>query len=341
MTHQAAILPSKGAAFSIEPRVTPTPGPNDLLILVKNIALNPVDHAQRAFGFFVEHYPAVLGSDIAGTVISAGSSAPSAFKPGTRVAAFAPAFYTRGMPDYGAFQDKTLVPAANAVILPEHVSFAEGALLPMAVLTTWSGLYSIGLPRDDVLAAAGGKGMIVWGGSSSVGSTVVQTAKILGFTVYAAASEKQHAYVQQLGADRTFEYKQPDVVDQIVKAAKNDGVAINIGYDAVGQWKYSMEVVRQAKSVAQGRVVSAPPLDDDVPKMEDVDVKFVLAPEPADVQAGHFSFVFNEWLQENLASKKLVPSPKVRIYPGGLPKIMDGLAELKAGVSGEKLVLEV
>jgi hypothetical protein len=75
--HQAAILPSKGHALEIGLRPTPTPGPDDLLIEVKSIALNPIDHYMRDMGFVIASYPAIVGSDIAGVVLSAGSAVPS------------------------------------------------------------------------------------------------------------------------------------------------------------------------------------------------------------------------------------------------------------------------
>src|SRR5579859_4538219 len=147
--HIAAVLPSKGHGLQVGPRPTPTPGPNDLLIEVKAIALKPIDYYMRDTGFVVSSYPAILGSDVAGVVVSAGQSVPSDTpKPGTRVAAFAPCFFTKGAPDYGAFQEKVLVPASNVTALPKSLSFNEASVLPMAVVTAWSGWYSIGIPRD-------------------------------------------------------------------------------------------------------------------------------------------------------------------------------------------------
>ena len=135
--HLAAVLPSKGEPFEITNRPTPQPGPNELLIEVHAIALNPIDYYMRDFGFAIASYPAIPGSDIAGTVLSTGSAVASdAPKKGARVTAFAPCFFKQGAPDYGAFQKRVLVPAENAVELPESMSFSEATLLPMAAVTT-------------------------------------------------------------------------------------------------------------------------------------------------------------------------------------------------------------
>ena len=169
----------------------------------------------------IASYPTVLGSDVAGTVVSVGSCVSSdTFKPGSRVAAFATGFFVQGAPDYGAFQKRVLIPAANTVPLPNRMSFNEGSLLPMSVITAWCGLENIGVPLDAAYTPADRKRVLVWGAASSVGSGAVQIAKLLGFTVYATASEKHHEYIRQLGASKVFDYKAEGVVAGIVKAAK-------------------------------------------------------------------------------------------------------------------------
>lgn len=342
--HLAAILASKAAGvLEVKHRQTPTPGPNDLLIEVKSIALNPIDYYQRDHGFPpLDHYPTVLGSDIGGTVISAGSSVPSdAPKPGTRVAAFAPCFFTKGLPDYGAFQTRVLVPAANVVPLPQGVTFNEASLLPMAAVTAWSGWYSIGLPRDTAYTAADKKGMLVWGGASSIGSAAVQIAKTMGFTVYVTASEKNHEYLKGLGASGVFDYKSEDVVEKIVKAAKADGVTIQAGFDATGQVRSCLDVLKEFKGDGTAKLATAVPPPEDSPKEEGVEVKFVAAPGGEEARTDHFHFVLGVWLKEKLEKGEFVPAPRVQVVEGGLESINKGLDELKKGVSGVKLVLEV
>ena len=341
--HLAAILQSKATGvLEITNRPTPTPGPDDLLIEVKSIALNPVDYYQRDKGFPpIERYPTVLGSDIAGIVISAGSSVPSdAPKPGTRVAAFATSFYKSGIPDYGAFQTRVLVPSANVVPLPSKVSFNEGSLLPMAVATAWNGWYTIGLAHDTAYTAKDKQGMLVWGGASSVGSAAVQVAKLTGFHVYATASEKHHEYLKTLGASKVFDYKRKDVVEEIVKAAKADGITLNIGYNAAGDLQPCLDVLKEFKGTGTAKLASAVLVPEDAPKEEGVEAKFVLPPEGKE-RTEHFHFVFGVWLKEKLEKGEFVPSPKTEVIDGGLQSINKGLDVLRGGVSGVKLVHEI
>ncbi|GAB7348888.1 hypothetical protein MBLNU459_g7583t1 [Dothideomycetes sp. NU459] len=340
--HRAAILSSKGSPLEVGHRTTPSPGPHEILIDVKAIALNPVDCYQRDLGFHIEHYPAVLGSDLTGTVVAVGSAVTSGlFKPGTRVAAFATAFYKQGNPDYGAFQERVIVSAANAVPLPKDISFNEGALLPMAVTTAWTGWYSIGLPRGVVHKPADKQGMLVWGGASSVGGGAIQSAKLLGYTVYTAASKKHHEYLKGLGASRTFDYNDENVVESIVKAAKDDGLTFDNCYLAVGSLKEPIEILQQLKKKETAMIASAPLVKDDAPKGEGVETVFVHPPNDEEEREKHQQFVWHEWLNEKLSSGEFVPSSQVELVEGGLESVNKALDQLKAGASGFKFVLEV
>ena len=340
--HLAALLTSKGSAIEVTHRPTPTPGPNELLIEVKSIALNPIDHYQRDIGFSIASYPAIPGSDVAGVVISACSSVPAnAPQPGTRVSAFAPCFFVQGAPDYGALQTRVLVPAVNAVELPEGMTFNEASLLPMAVVTAWSGWYTIGLPRDTAYTTPDKQGMLVWGGASSIGSAAIQAAKMMGFRVYTTASEKHHDYLKELGASKTFDYKGERVVENIIKAAKADGVTVDNGFDAVGQLPSSLEILKALKGEKTAKLASATPIPEDTPKVAGVEAKFVAAPLDEAERTEFFHFVFRVWLKEKLEKREFVPSPRIQVVEGGLESAQKALDILKKGVSGVKLVLEV
>ena len=339
-THQAVISPEKGAPLEITTRQTPSPGPSEILIKVSSIALNPIDVYQRDAGFFITHYPGVFGSDIAGTIVSVGSSVPaSAPKAGTRVAAFAHCFFTGGAPDYGAFQTHVLVPAESVTVLPDTMSFNEGALLPMAVMTAWGGWYTIGIPRDTQYKPEDKKGMLVWGGASSIGTAAIQSATKLGFQVYTTASPKNHSYLKELGAKQCFDYKDADVVSKIVTAAKKDGLTLDKAFDAAGQTQECLDILKEFAPGA--KLASATPLPDGHPTAEGVEIKFVMAPDGEEARNEHFAFVMGTWLTPRLANGEFVPAPKIQVVGKGLEKINEGLEILKAKVSGVKLVVEI
>ncbi|OTA89067.1 hypothetical protein M434DRAFT_79785 [Hypoxylon sp. CO27-5] len=340
-THLAAVATGKAQPLKVQERQTPKPGPDELLLEVKSIALNPIDWKMRDFGFNVAGYPAVLGSDISGVVLEAGSNSPDVFKPGSRVTAFAPAFFVKGSPDYGAFQKRAVVPAMNVTPVPDHITFNEAATLPMAVATAWAGFETIGISRNPSYLSSDKEGILVWGASSSVGGMTVQVAKTLGFIVYGIASAKRHEYIKSLGASRVFDYKDAGVEEAIIQAAREDGLTFQFGYDAVGALEHCLNVLKVLKGSGTARLASAPPLKPGDPTAEGIDTKFVVASLDAKERAKQLSFIFNVWLKEKLEKREIVPSPKIHLLDGGLRGIDRGLDTLKAGVSCTKLVLEI
>ncbi|KAH9476024.1 Dehydrogenase azaJ [Psilocybe cubensis] len=340
--HLAAILPKQGGPLEITYRPTPAPGPNDLLINVKAIAINPVDWEQRHHGVTIAAYPAIIGSDIAGYVEAVGSNVPAdAPQVGARVAAFAPSYLFGCAPDYGAFQERVIVPASFVTPIPDTLKFNEATLLPLGVLTAWAGFYQAGIAFGTKYTPADKKGVLIWGGSSSVGSNAIQIAKSFGFKVYVTASVKHHSYLSTLGADRLFDYKDPNVVDNIVRAVKEDGVVIQVGYDAVGQLKECQQILQKTKAEGPARLASAVPLTEDSPKAEGVVVKFVEAEGDATKIQELIHFVYRIWLKEKLEKGEYSPSPRMHIVEGGLKALNSALDEWKKGVSAVKIVVEV
>lgn len=340
--HLAAIIPKKGSPLEIVHRPTPSPGPGELLIEVHSIACNPIDHYMRDIGFAIASYPAVPGSDISGIVVAAGSSVPAAApKIGTRVTAFAQAFFEQGNPDYGAFQKKVLVPASSVCPLPDGMSFNEGAILPMAVQTSMAAWYTIGLARDTKVTPEDKKGVLVWGGSSSVGGAGVQQAANMGYVVYATASLQHHEYVKKLGASKVFDYKDSDVVKNIVTAAKRDGITIDLAYDAAGALQSILEILNAAKGDDVAKLASAVSLGPQPPIVEGVNIKFVAAPKDPAERSEWCQWLYWTWLKEKLLTREFLPSPTIKVVDGGLGSANKALDELKGGVSGVKLVLEV
>ncbi|KAJ5754642.1 zinc-binding oxidoreductase-like protein CipB [Penicillium manginii] len=322
----------------------PNPSPTELLIEVHALALNPVDHHQRDTGFFIQEYPAIIGSDVAGVIISSGPSTRAALRPGTRVTALASSFFNGGA-DYGAFQRRVLVSEETVSVLPDGVSFVEGAVFPLAAFTSWNGWVWAGLLPTATAGLAGvGEGVFVWGASSSIGALAVQEAKVMGFVVYATASPQHHDYIRGLGADRVFDYKDTDVLDQIVRAAGADGVSIRIGYHATGNQQLAADVLDALRGEREGeksKLAIAPILDLEWKVPDGVEAAFVYPPQDRAELKERNRAIFVDWLEGKLASKQVVASPHIKVIKGGLESVNGALDELKAGVSCLKIVVEL
>lgn len=341
--HQAAILPQKGGPLTVVERATPEPGPNEILIEVKAVALNPVDYYQRDMGMPpVPSYPAVVGSDVAGLVAKVGANVSGAPSVGSRAIAFASSFYQNGSPDHGAFQKYTLAQSEGVIALPDALSFEEGAVFPLAVLTALSGWTTVGIPLGTTYTPQDKQGVLIWGAASSVGTFCVQTARSMGFTVYATASAKHHDYIRKLGADVVFDYKASDVVAQIIDRVKNDGVILRTANCVVeGSLQPTLDVFKATKGDAIAKVAHSPPLLPGAPSLEGVEVTFNMPPMDPVVRGEHIYKCFHGWLQDGLKSGTVVPSPRVQVEGRGLEGLNKALDKLKAGVSGTKIVVPI
>ncbi|KAK8100492.1 GroES-like protein [Apiospora kogelbergensis] len=274
-THLAAIVPVKGQPLELQTRATPKPGPGELLLLVKSVALNPADGLMREHGLFTPKFPTVIGFDVAGLVLEVGDGvltcpvddrdAPSGlfFVPGvTRVAAHSERYWRSCNPDYGVFQERCLVPWQHAVPLPDgdnQLSWNQAATLPVAVVVAMNAWGTMGFrvptPTSTPTTTSAEKkkreALLIWGASSSVGTMGVQTAQLIQedlespvAAVYATSGPANQTYVGSLGADRVFDYNDPRVVEAIVSAAREDGLVVRHCFLAMGQIALCQAVVK-------------------------------------------------------------------------------------------------
>lgn len=180
----------------------PTPGPHDLLVEVRAISVNPVDTKIR-LGVKPENGAAkVLGWDATGIVKAVGSEV-SLFQPGDRV------FYAGAIDRAGANSELHLVDERIVGHMPNSLSFAEAAALPLTAITAWELLF------DRLQVAAGsadqGQSLLIVGAAGGVGSILTQLARRLtGLTVIGTASRPEtQAWVRELGAHHVIDHSKP------------------------------------------------------------------------------------------------------------------------------------
>ncbi|KAK2809033.1 hypothetical protein FQN50_004086 [Emmonsiellopsis sp. PD_5] len=368
-THLAAVSPAKGQPFELQTRTTPKPGSGELLVAVKSVALNPADVLMRDQGLFIPTYPTVIGFDMAGLVLEVGDNVPPSFQPGiTRAAAYAASFWKSFGPDYGAFQERCLVPWQHAVPLPDHISWNYAATLPVAAQVPLSAWDAMGIPRvgeaptdSDTSRAKQKKNvekreaLLVWGASSSVGTMGVQTARLLrdepnsSFgAVYATAGLANMSYVNSLGADRVFDHRDSHVVDTIVSAAKEDGLVIRHCFLATGKLELCQAVLKdfigedqEGKETKTAKIVSAPVVPPDADVVDGVETIFLMPSMVEEERLEQFRYWIGTCLRENLAKGAVRPSPEPSIMGNDLGAINAGLDKLLKGVSCTKLIVEV
>ncbi|MEM1308420.1 MAG: zinc-binding alcohol dehydrogenase family protein [Cyanobacteria bacterium P01_H01_bin.153] len=185
----------------------PQPGPNDLLVEVRGVSVNPVDVKVRA-SVQPDNGPRILGFDAAGIVKAVGSET-TRFRPGDNV------FYAGDITRPGTNAAFHLVDERIVGRKPSSLGFAEAAGMPLTTITAWEILFdSFGLKEGK----GGGEALLVIGGAGGVGSILIQLAKQLtGLTVIATASrDDTRAWVEKMGADDVINHRNP--LDEEMKA---------------------------------------------------------------------------------------------------------------------------
>ncbi|MFI5633661.1 NADP-dependent oxidoreductase [Streptomyces sp. NPDC051664] len=194
---------------------TPTPGPGELLVVVRAAGVNPVDWKLRNGytrpGSAAPQYPAVFGSEAAGVVEQVGPGVEG-FEVGDAVF---------GNPLTGGYAEYTLLPVAVTAHKPEGLSFTDAAALPVAAATAYDGIRQ--------LDAAPGSTLLINGAGGGVGVAAVQLARHFGVRAIGTSSEAKKDFVESLGAVHVA--SGPGVVDR-VRAVAPDGV--DAVYDLVG-----------------------------------------------------------------------------------------------------------
>jgi NADPH2:quinone reductase len=189
----------------------PEPGPNQVLIHVRAVGVNPIETYIRAGRNPNLSLPYTPGTDAAGEVARIGASVRH-LNVGARV-------YTSGSVT-GAYANMTVCEAADVHPLPDGVSFAEGAALGIPYATAWRALF-------QRARAVPGETVLVHGASGGVGTAAVQLARAAGLTVIGTVgSDRGAQLVRDLGANLVLNHRLPDYLAEALKFTENRGVDI-------------------------------------------------------------------------------------------------------------------
>lgn len=137
---------------------------------------------------------------------------------------------------HGGFQTYTTLLERMTSVIPNSMSFAQAAVLPLGISTSTVGLFEhlkLDVPSFDTVSK--GKTILVWGGSSSMGSVAIQLAVAAGYEVISTSSPHNQAYVKALGAAEVFDHASGNVVEMILKRLSTAHFAG--AYDCIGDEK--------------------------------------------------------------------------------------------------------
>ncbi|MHA7174618.1 NADP-dependent oxidoreductase [Arthrobacter monumenti] len=206
----------------------PKLGPDTVLVDIKASSVNPVDWA--VMGGYLDsmsyaHFPVITGWDLAGVVKTPGPAVEE-FQPGDEVIGYV----RMDVIGHGTFAEQVAAPVRTLARKPENVNWEQAATIPLTGLTAYQSLVHF-------LQVSDGDTVLIHGGSGGVGTYAVQIARAKGARVIATASERNHDFLKDLGAEPTsygegavdrFKALAPDGIDAILDLSGGDELAPSV-----------------------------------------------------------------------------------------------------------------
>jgi len=189
--------------------------PGAVRVRVGASGINFAETRMRAGDYSGQELPFVMGMEVAGTVEAVGAGV-TGFNEGERV-------FGRVR---GAHAEVVDCDPNHLMLLPDNLSFAQGAAIPVGWLTAWHALYTVGRMKagDRILVEAVG---------GSVGSAALALAKQAGCWALGTASrDDKLAQATSMGCDAVVNYTRDSVSEQV--AALTDGQGMDIGLMTIG-----------------------------------------------------------------------------------------------------------
>jgi NADPH:quinone reductase len=198
-------------------RPLPAPGVGEILIQVAAAGVNRPDVMQRQ-----GQYPPppgasdIPGLEVAGTVAALGSEIPD-WQIGDAVCALVTG---------GGYAEYCAAPAPQCLPVPRTIDLLSAAGIPETFFTVWTNVFERG-------RLTAGESLLVHGGSSGIGTTAIQLARVFGARVFATAgSADKCAACERLGAERAINYRAEDFV--AVVNGLTEGRGVDVVLDMVG-----------------------------------------------------------------------------------------------------------
>jgi len=362
-------ISSKQEHWEIGRHPIPRPGKGEALVKIRATGLNHFDWMAQKFGFFVDHFPAVVGVDAAGDVAEIGEGVTNVVV-GDRVC-HPGSFMTN---DYATYQFYTLVPAKFISKIPNAMSYDQAATIPFCLSAASFGLYSplhqggLGLTppwRPEGWGKYKHHSIVILGGASSVGKYAIQLARASGFSpIITTASLCHEASLRSLGATHVFDRSTSDIAEKIelvfvrygkvrtgspsptmpspkrmkLAAAKTFPGLADVVFDALSLPETRQLALQLANPRTGSVVFSLPPPEEIVAQASRENRKVVtpcaLSEKQPEIAEGLFG-ALSGWLKSGV-----IRPNKHRVIPGGITAIPHGLQLLEARkFGGCKLVI--
>ncbi|WP_423188443.1 NAD(P)H-quinone oxidoreductase [Alkalibacterium sp. f15] len=216
--------PGNREVLKLQEYITPVPKEGELLLEVKAAGINRTDILTRGNESLEAPYP-ILGIEVSGVVIENRSTDPE-LNAGTRVC---------GLVNHGGYSEYVTMPADRAIILPDNLSFEEGAAIPEVFLTAYQTVYWLGelKEKEKILIHAAGSG---------VGTAAIQLASQLSqAAIFATAGHSDKLEkAKELGAHVLINYKKEAFDKRVSELTENSGVDVILDFVGASYWEMNL-----------------------------------------------------------------------------------------------------
>lgn len=230
--------------LSFEKIQEPKPKKGHVIVKVNYCAVNHLDiWVRNGLPERKVSFPHILGCDVCGTLTHDFRN----FKKGETIVVY-PAIKSKtprvsftiigGFGEYkGGYAEFILVPQENIIKKPDWFSDAEASALNVSYLTAWNMLERTNCKKGNTI--------LIWGANSGVGSASILLAKAKGIRVITVVSDsKKTRLARKLGADFIINRNKSDVITEVFRYTKNDGVDAVIDHVGAKTWPVSIEVLK-------------------------------------------------------------------------------------------------
>ena len=251
----------------------------------------------------------------------------------------------------------TVLSEDKAAQLPLSISFTDGVVLPIALETAICALHSdrrnplpdflpgvytpaLALPYpslNDTVQPSAGKVIVVYGGSSSVGSVTTQLTAAAGLHVITIVGAHNFDLSKRSGAIECFDHKNPSLVDRVVEAVRKSGKEFVGIVDAISIPDTITTDLKILDHLGGGHLALTHPHMGQEVVPENVEIGMVWPGGVNEITGP----VWRAYVGAALESGKLKCLPPPSVVGKGLEYIQEALKLSKAGVSGTKLVVEL
>lgn len=236
---------------------------NEVLVNIKATSINRADLVIRnGYPGLALNFPHILGGDITGIIAKTGSDVKN-FTEGDQVVSWSivseadddwarkgkagqsPAWQYFGMHRNGSYAEFAAVPESSLVKLPDNVSFEEAACLPVAGLTAYHAVKTVGdVHKDD--------SFFIWGGTSGLGIIAIQIAQNIGAEVFATAGfDNKIDFLRQMGVKNIFNHRaaEQNIDDEVLKLTGNKGIDVILDYVGPEAFPKNFKMVKKGGKI--------------------------------------------------------------------------------------------